>query len=54
MAKYKALKMNTGDRGEFVYTIMRWDGTDWYSSRPVKYYKTRAGVLKEIKRRMKR
>ena len=54
MVKYKALKMNTGDRGKFVYTIMRWNGNEWFGSRPVKYYKTKVGVMREIKKRMKR
>lgn len=55
MAKYKLLKMNTGDRGEFVYTIMMdMGGGEYSSSRPIRYYKTKSRALKEIKKRNKR
>lgn len=51
--KYKTVAMNVGF-GKKEYTIFRNFGGEWGSSRPVKYYKTEAGALREIKRKIKR
>ena len=52
MAKYKPYKIRV-DKGSYEYSILRWSGDEWVISRPVKYYKTKAGVMKEIKKRMR-
>lgn len=52
MAKYKPYKINVGN-GNYEYSILRYSGGEWVVSRPIKYYKTKAGAMKEIKRRIK-
>ena len=52
MAKYKIVKMNIGF-GDVEYTVNRVDGNDLIPVRPIKYYKTHAGAVREIRRRMK-
>lgn len=41
--------MNTGDKGEYVYTINRIDGNDLVPIRPIKYYKTMSSAVKKVK-----
>lgn len=53
MTRYKITKMNTGDRGEHIFTVNRIDGNELVPVRPIKYYKTHAGAVREIRRRMK-
>jgi hypothetical protein len=43
---YKIVKMGS------EYTIFRISGIDEYQSRPIKYYKTKKGAMREIKRRI--
>ena len=53
IGKYKAMSINTGF-GSKEYTIMiNVGGGEYISSRPTKYFKTEAGVLREIKKKMK-
>ena len=53
MVKYKLVKMNVG-HGDFVYTVNWVDGDRLVPTTPIKYYKTRAGALRGMKRLMKR
>ena len=53
IGKYKVVSMNVGG-GNKTHTIFRNFGGEWGSSRPIKYYKTEANALREIKKRMKR
>lgn len=51
MGKYKILKMNTGF-GEHIYSLMLYVGDGQFvSSMPVRYYKTRTGALRAIKKK---
>lgn len=52
MKKYKPYKIRLG-KNSYEYSILRWSGGEWVISRPIKYYKTKAGVMKEIKKRRK-
>ena len=53
IGKYKTVAMNIGF-GQKEYSIFRNYGGEWGSARPVKYYKTEAGALREIKKKMER
>lgn len=50
--KFKVVGMNTGF-GEKEYAVFRNYGGEWGSTRPVKHFKTEAGALREIKKKMK-
>ncbi len=52
MTRYKITKMNVGF-GNVEYTVNRVDGNELIPVRPIRYYKTHAGAVREIKRRMK-
>lgn len=49
MSKYKVIKMRT--TGGVVYTVNRVDGNELIPVIPIKYFKTRAGAARDIKRR---
>lgn len=53
MTQYKIAKINIGNR-EFQYTINRVDGNDLVPVIPIKYYKTKAGAIREIEKRQSR
>ena len=51
MAKYKIVSMNTTDGKRYI--LLRDFGGEWGVSRPTKYFKTKSGALREIKKRIK-
>ena len=50
MAKYKLKKIRTGYGDEVIYTINMVDGNDLIPVRPIRYYETKAGALKRLKK----
>ena len=49
--KFKIVSMSVGF-GKKEYTVFRNYGGEFGSTRPVKYFKTEAGALREIKKKM--
>lgn len=48
--KYKIKGMNTGDKGEKIYTLLMFDGEKWLSVRPTRYYKTMKTATTALKK----